>query len=705
MSASIGFSNFSLNQVDRGRQFPEGVATVWLLSTLGSSTARGSNERAAGGSTATNSSTVKKRDIINVSIPDTCMIIQSNEMQLPLRYVSNLLYGVTICYSRKTEYVLSDLTGLLTQLQKRIYGGQGANVQKKHSKGNDKGVKNTIFNLDENDGVSGLLSDDPLFDITQVEDFEQILGAVPKDNSFEAITIRKQDYLKELTNWTALEKPNNLEQSNSLENLNRSITLDDIPIDVDFHLDIDDVMSQQGTVTGSSKDSNAGQNSDDMNVNFENQEFTLNFDEDESETSRDNIQNGTRAEPNIPLGLPEEEEEEDKEEEDRGENSFETEHNEDGPPPKKFKKGNGLDSAAVVRLIQFDEKTGLSTEVLKGNHNSYCEIMDNKRKSEEHKSNLNSWQRIMELEKQPELLQKCWNFILNGKDTIISHPRAGFDSDSIERGRNRSYSNSNSLRSSSTVRSEEIGRRMIMSRENSIDYNTNDNLLLNLDQINEELEEDSSRATSAHPPDFMQVNLDLPPSSFGRTYTRTGTDSDKFSGSFSTSGQRDAVDILYQRTNRSPSRRGAHRRSSDTSESHDLSEIHSVNEHEFTQIPFQIALDYQARKFYDYIRERSLFVGKTTRSNPPFKRKLLFEDIVPSKLTIDQSGEDDYNRENQTEEHPAINKRIAASAFLSLLNLASKELIDIKEYQVPDTNAAADIKFNVMKGDDIVVYA
>ncbi|GAV49966.1 hypothetical protein ZYGR_0S00990 [Zygosaccharomyces rouxii] len=701
MSASINFSNFSLNQIDRGGQFPEGVATVWLLSTLGNSTTRGSNARAVSSSTISNTSSVKKKDIINVSIPDTCMIIQSNEMQLPLRYVSNLLYGVTICYNRKTEYVLSDLTSLLTQLQKRIYGGQGGTGQKKYSKSNSKVINNTILNFDENDGGNGLLSDDPLFDISQIGDFEQMLGTVPRDNISEAITIRKQDYLRELTNWNAFEKPAHLEQSSSLEHWNRSMTLDDIPIDVDFNLDIEDVMSQQGTVTGSSVDSNALRNGNDLNVNFDNQDFTLNFEEDEDEANQGDIQGGPRAEPNIPLGLPEEEEE------DKEETPFETEHRENGPPLKKFKKGNAPDTAATtIRLIQFDERTGLSTEVLKSNHNNYCESMDGRRRREESKSNLNSWQQVMDLEKQPEFLQKCWNFVLNDKgetDLTFVHGRVGFDSASIERGRNHSRSNSTSQRSSSNVPSEEMGRRMVVSRDNSVDYNTNENLLLNLDQINEELEDDSSRDTSTHPHDFMQVNLELPPSSFGRTYTRTGTGNDTFSGSSSTSGERDAIDVLYQRTKGSTHKRRTHRESSNTFESRELSEIPPVYDHDFTRLPFQVVLDYQARKFYDYIRERSLFVGKTTRSNPPFKRKLLFEDIVPSKLTTDgdDADVDNYNLDEQSEERPTISKRIAASAFLSLLNLASKELIDIREYQDQD----ADDGFKVMKGDDIVVYA
>lgn len=699
MSAPINFSNFSLNQVDKRSQFPEGLATVWLLSTLGNSITRGSSTKTASSTTTSNTLLVKKKDIINVSIPNTCMIIQCNEMQLPLRYISNLLYGVTICYNRKTEYVLNDLTALLTQLQKKIYNSHGTAGQKKYSKRGNDANESTLFNFDDTDGINGLLSDDPLFDISQVGDFEQILRTAPNDNSSKAITIRKQDYLKELTNWNTFEKPNNLEQSNSLECLHRSITLDDIPIDVDFQLEIEDVMSQQGTVTEPSVDLSALSNGNDLNMNFQNQDFMLNFEEDEYEVTQGDIQGRPRAEPNIPLDLPEEEGE------DQDSASFDSKHSENKPPLKKFKKGNVLGSAATaIRQIQIDERTGLSTDVLKDNHNNYCKFMDTKRRVEECRTDLNSWYQVMDLEEKPEFLQKCWNFVVAGKhkarQIFHQNKKTGLDNSSIERGRNHSRSNSNSLRSSSNVPSEEIGRRMVVSRENSIEYNTNENLLLNLDQINEELEEGSSRATSTYPHDFTQVNLELPPSSFGRTYTRTDTNGDLFSNSSNASEQRDAIDVLYQRTKGSTHKKKAHRGSSDTCESLELNKMPPVEEYSLTRPPFQMVLDYQTRKFYDYIRERSLFVGKTTWSNPPFKRKLLFEDIVPSKLTNDGDKMDDYNGNEQGEEHFILSKKIAASAFLSLLNLASKELVDIKEFQNRDID-----RFKVMQGDDVIVYA
>lgn len=691
MPASFNLSHLSLSQIDRVKPFPEGVATVWLLSTLGGASNLSSHAKSNVNGVASVSSAVKKRDIINVSIPETCMIIQSNEMQIPLRYVSNLLYGVAICYSRKTDYVLSDLTSLLTQLQKKIYNSQGAADQKKSAKLNQKVISATILG---GNGDSGLLSDDPLFDITHIAEFEQMLGMVPREGISEAVTIRKQDYLKELTNPNIFEKSSHAEGIDSLERLNHSITLDDIPIDVDFNLDIDEMVSRAGTATDFSLSSQAAENNIDFDVNFGNQEFTLNFDDNEFQTNENSVQAGPTAASNVRLGLPEEERIDE-------ETSSKDEHEDVGPALKKFKSGRIPSKAATIpKLIQYDERTGLSTELLRSNHNDYCELMDLKRKVAVNRLNLTSWQQIMDLKTQPEYMRTCWDFILNrendASDTGYVQHVAAYNNDSIERGRKQSNSNSNSERSSSNVPSEEMGRKMVLARDDSFS-NNNDDLLLNLDQIEEELEEDFSRATSTHQQEFIQMNLELPPSSFGRTHTRTGTFSDTFRTNSSTSRERDAIDVLYHRTGRNTRNNFINHGKSSTT---DASGLHSnsfaKNDSLATHLPFHVALDYQARKFYDYIKERSLFVGKTTRSNPPFEKKLLFEDIVPSI----SSTETDSNNHGKGDEAPTISKKIAANAFLSLLNLASRELVCIKECL---EHEAGD-KFRVMQGEEIVLY-
>ena len=53
----------------------------------------------------------------------------------------------------------------------------------------------------------------------------------------------------------------------------------------------------------------------------------------------------------------------------------------------------------------------------------------------------------------------------------------------------------------------------------------NDNLLLNLEQINEDLEDGHCRTSQGNILDF---NLNLPPSSFGRSHTRNSTRSSGF---------------------------------------------------------------------------------------------------------------------------------------------------------------------------------
>lgn len=690
----MNLSNFSLSQVQKDKHFEEGVATVWLLSSLGGLSSLDSRKKSElRGATASAPSIVKKKDIINVSIPDTCTIIQKNEMQLPLRYISNLLYGVAVCYSRKTEYVLSDLTSLLTQLQKKIYGGRGVTSQRNQPKSNQNLLLTTILSPNGSDeGGSGLLDDDPKFDITHVPNFDQVLGMTPKEKYSGAITIRKQDYLKELTNSNIFEKISQNEGTDSLEHLNRSISLDSIPYDVDFNLDIDDVVSQQGTVTDNITHTHSAGNNDNYSVNLNNQEFTLNFDDEDAETQEGNFSSEAIAAINVPLGLPNE---------DENYNDFlEDEYDESGPALKKFKKGNIYRSANIIpKMIQYDEKTGLSTEILRLNHNNYCDIMDSKRKVTDRGLSFTSWRQILNLEQQPAFMQKCWGIIVNGNEISslgFSSNKSDYNSNSIERGRKWSSSDSNSERSSSNVPSEELGRKMSFDREESFDYN-NDNLLLNLEQIGEDSEEDSSRSTSAHQHDFMQMNLDLPPSSFGRTYTRNDTFSDTMRAASVSTGERDAVDILYQSTKRGTHKRTHTQKSPNIVGTSELSENSLLQDTPVSAQPsFQVMLDQQARKFYEYIKERSLIVGKSTRSNPPFRKKILFEDIVPSKISTDVDDVEPV----RSGETSRISKKIAANAFLSLLSLASKELIDIGGYHEKETVD----HFRIMKSDDIVLY-
>ncbi|KAK0653749.1 Meiotic recombination protein rec8 [Lasiodiplodia hormozganensis] len=71
-----------------------GVATIWLVATLGSK--------------STTSKKVTRKAILNVNVPKACETILEPEVPLALRLQSSLLYGVTRVYSQQCSYVLAD---------------------------------------------------------------------------------------------------------------------------------------------------------------------------------------------------------------------------------------------------------------------------------------------------------------------------------------------------------------------------------------------------------------------------------------------------------------------------------------------------------------------------------------------------------------------------------------------------------------------
>ncbi|MCJ1434419.1 hypothetical protein MMC27_003787 [Xylographa pallens] len=70
-----------------------GVATVWLVATLGSKS---------------NLKKINRKAILDVDIPKACMTITQPEAPMALRLQSNLLYGVSRVYSQQCFYVLVD---------------------------------------------------------------------------------------------------------------------------------------------------------------------------------------------------------------------------------------------------------------------------------------------------------------------------------------------------------------------------------------------------------------------------------------------------------------------------------------------------------------------------------------------------------------------------------------------------------------------
>lgn len=667
MSNIVTLAHYSGNKESAKKPLYKGVTTVWLLSTLGSARlgANGSE------SSSSFSSVLKKKDIVSVSIPKTCKVIQNNDLELPLRYVSSLLYGVTVCYHRKAEYMLSDVTTLLTQLQRKFYV---APLQRKKDAGSNHVA--TIFDVNEANTINGLLNDDPLFDINQVNSFANAFEPVHQQATAEALTIRRQDIMNELTN------SNNFDDAKystySTDRINRSMTLEDIPIDVDFNFDIDEVISQQGTSYHSKTSSQTGEH--DIQVNYDNEEFNLNFNGNETVQAR-------ADETGIDLGI-----------EDATDDEASLEDEDDGskngiPSLKKLKRSGGKFS--FQEQVQTDERTGLSTDTLRSNHENYLDLMEHKHRTKRRKISqtpFGSWQAIMGLKEDMVFLQNCWNLVFSDPEktdlSLLNSKQPIDDYDSVERGRKRARS-LQSERSSSSAFSEEQGRRAVQTRDYSL--GPDNNLLLNLEQINEELDEHDSSNRS----DLLQINLDLPPSSFGRADTRDNAAGNELRGSSIGSHGVDVVDELNRQVKTRRRRSGKGDTSTLASEissecgseqSVFLAEQHNLG---------PIVLDSHTRKFYDYIKERCFYVGKTARSNPPFQKKLLFEDVVPSKLSLSST-------ENESEPSAVTDKKIAASAFLSLLNLASKDLIDIKDYH---NQTEGDSGFQLMNGDDIVVYA
>lgn len=125
----------------------KGVGTVWLLSTLGS---KSSHKK------------LFKRDILNTSIRDTCKMIK--ESRISLRYSSNLLYGVSLLYRHKVDYVYTDITLVHTRLQRDF-------VLRGYNENNNSGVSGSDIRINNNAIEESVprpqqfLVEDPLFDI------------------------------------------------------------------------------------------------------------------------------------------------------------------------------------------------------------------------------------------------------------------------------------------------------------------------------------------------------------------------------------------------------------------------------------------------------------------------------------------------------------------------------------------------------------
>ena len=118
-----------------------GLAMAWLLATLGSKTSY---------------KKLVRKDIINISIPETCGYIEKDSISL--RLSSSLLYGVSLMYKQKVEYFFNDVSLTKTRLQKEVF--LNTLVRKQNFK---------VINIDDKakgkENRQIFLQEDPLFDI------------------------------------------------------------------------------------------------------------------------------------------------------------------------------------------------------------------------------------------------------------------------------------------------------------------------------------------------------------------------------------------------------------------------------------------------------------------------------------------------------------------------------------------------------------
>ncbi|KAF4549870.1 N terminus of Rad21 / Rec8-like protein [Elsinoe fawcettii] len=113
-----------------------GVATVWLVATLGASEARRK---------------LNKAEIQKVNVPKACETITNPETPLALRLQSNLLFGVSKVYSQQCAFVLNDAEHVRTQVRQAMDAIRAATITSSKT------------HLAKKDQIT--LSDDPNFNI------------------------------------------------------------------------------------------------------------------------------------------------------------------------------------------------------------------------------------------------------------------------------------------------------------------------------------------------------------------------------------------------------------------------------------------------------------------------------------------------------------------------------------------------------------
>lgn len=619
----------------------QNIATVWLLSSLG----------------ASHNSNVKKREIVKVSIPHACEVLASTQVTIPLRHTGQLLYGVTVCYERKTGFILSDVNTLRDALQRQWIGLKP--LGKTSNASNASGKRNIVSNQVITETDNNFLQDDPNFDVMlQLKmnnglDFLNNLGSNPLDvqnataggvTSANKNAIRQDDIWKEIEPGHA----QYLTGVSRVPTVNRELGYnpnqedddDDLgPIDVELNFQLDDVLTDN-----ESEVANLSTVNSDLGLNYDREvhpEIDLGMPIlEEMETSNPQLELMKRR-----LGLDDEAE-------------YDEMRNFDAPDANSNSRKRQKVSTDCYQRLKVDSSVSLLTDTLRHNHENYVEIMKDlhDKRSRKARNGTSNWKSLFSNEYQSPLVMNIYSEVFQA-----------FSSINLQQGRRgRTMHSTNDGSRSSSILSLEHGRRMEFGDPSSgTDSHRFD--INNLPEQVNEYPEDMDIAMD----DPQFIELDIPPSSFGKHSTRNHT------------ADSDNLENLRWNTQRRVAHRG------ETGSGSFVGNSDSISQNTISNTQQQMLIhDRQTEKFYQYISERASEVGKIAVEYSGFSKKFLFEDIIPSKLS-----------QEEDEEVTPVTKRIACNAFMSLLQLATLGKIKIDLYDVNPED-----QFETLNGDDIVVY-
>lgn len=303
----------------------QSIATVWLLSSLGH----------------THSVSVKKREILKLSIPLTCRILAENQVSMPLRHTGQLLFGMTVCYERKTGFILADVRSLRDSLQRQWIGLKP--VKRLDKKLEGQVMADTEVNFLQDDPNLDLMLQlkaganlDFLYDNDETESGEDKVSAVSDKNA-----IRQDDMWKEIDGAEGLYSGGR----NSGLQTRFDEEADDLPsIDAELNFRLDDMLTDN-----ESEVANLSAVHSDLGLNYENENRNV-----------------------LDLELPifEENEELSSSKRQRDDDSSSS-HGDSCAGHLKKRRVNG----DLLQNIKSDDMIGLLTDTLRSNHEHYLDYM------------------------------------------------------------------------------------------------------------------------------------------------------------------------------------------------------------------------------------------------------------------------------------------------------------------------------------------